>query len=370
MPELPEVQRAVNTLKHVAKGKRITKVVTYPDPIVFNATTNEEFGKELENRTVSDAKRYGKVFYLDLDGKGKKPVLHFGMTGMLHVKGVKPMHYKEAPRKDSEDTWPPRFCKFILHLQNPTGSSNGEPETEVAFIDARRLARIRLCTSPMEERPISELGFDPLLSMPSLETFSRTVLKRSCPIKALLLDQSFSAGVGNWVADEVLYHARIHPEQRCNTLTTEQLKNLHHCIVYVCQTAVDVDADHKLFPENWLFGHRWNKGKKSFSVKPLMLPSGSKATIKWITVGGRTSAYVPELQRLSPNQSKDTKTEGESEAGESDLTSLVDSDEEEISKNKPAIQKRKAPKSTEQPARQQPARSSKRLKGITVDGDT
>jgi formamidopyrimidine-DNA glycosylase len=46
------------------------------------------------------------------------------------------------------------------------------------------------------------MGFDPILSMPDLADFSSGVLKRSCPIKALLLDQSFSAGVGNWIAGD------------------------------------------------------------------------------------------------------------------------------------------------------------------------
>ena len=46
------------------------------------------------------------------------------------------------------------------------------------------------------------LGFDPILSMPDYDWFKKAVLKRSCPIKALLLDQSFSAGVGNWVAGQ------------------------------------------------------------------------------------------------------------------------------------------------------------------------
>lgn len=72
--------------------------------------------------------------------------------------------------------------------------------TQIAFMDARRLGRIRLCASPLTEPPISSLGFDPVLSMPSLKDFSVSVLKRACPIKALLLDQSFSAGVGNYVA--------------------------------------------------------------------------------------------------------------------------------------------------------------------------
>ena len=46
------------------------------------------------------------------------------------------------------------------------------------------------------------MGFDPILSMPDLADFGSRVLKRACPIKALLLDQSFSAGVGNWVAGD------------------------------------------------------------------------------------------------------------------------------------------------------------------------
>jgi len=47
---------------------------------------------------------------------------------------------------------------------------------------------------------LNELGFDPILKMPDFETFAAGVKKRKVPIKALLLDQSFSAGVGNWVA--------------------------------------------------------------------------------------------------------------------------------------------------------------------------
>jgi formamidopyrimidine-DNA glycosylase len=91
--------------------------------------------------------------------------------------------------------------QFILHLlDTETGVT-----TQLAFLDARRLGRIRLCKSPLAEPPISELGFDPILSMPSFEEFKPLVLKRSCPIKALLLDQSFSAGVGNWVAG-TLWH--------------------------------------------------------------------------------------------------------------------------------------------------------------------
>ena len=112
--------------------------------------------------------------------------------------------------------------------------------------------------------------------MPTLDNFRTLVLKRSCPIKALLLDQSFSAGVGNYIAgnidsffmdmnlihcraptDEILYQARVHPEQRCNTLTESNMAALHLQTSEVCRIAVEAKADDSKFPENWLFKHRW-----------------------------------------------------------------------------------------------------------------
>ncbi|KIP01715.1 hypothetical protein PHLGIDRAFT_32472 [Phlebiopsis gigantea 11061_1 CR5-6] len=292
MPELPEVERAAALLRTLSKGKKIAKVEAVEDTIVFSGTTDTEFIKEVEGRTVKDVARYGKVFYIELSGDGKMPVLHFGMTGMLQIKGQLPIHYKEAPKNASLD-WPPRFMKFVLHIE----SDEPDTHTEIAFLDARRLGRVRLVKSPLTEPPICALGFDPILSMPSLKDFSSRVLKRTCPIKALLLDQSFSAGVGNWVADEILYHARIHPERRCNTLNDAEVEALHERTRWVCKTAVDVNADDTKFPRNWLFKHRWGKGKKK--KQDLLLPNGEPATVKFVTVGGRTSAYVVELQKLS-----------------------------------------------------------------------
>ncbi|KAJ3724259.1 hypothetical protein DFJ43DRAFT_1003129 [Lentinula guzmanii] len=299
-----EVERAVKHIRRIGLNKVIERVETTEDNIVYSETTHEDFANEITGRMITGVKRYGKSFFLELEGKGKLPVLHFGMTGMLQVKGEKAMYYKETPRSAPSD-WPPRFMKFILHLRD--GST--QETAEIAFMDARRLGRIRLRDSPATEAPISELGFDPILCMPSLEVFEALVKKRACPMKALLLDQSFSAGVGNWVADEILYHARVHPQQRCNTLTTTQIGDLHRCTKFVCETAVSVDADDTKFPEDWLFKHRWGKGKK-IKAEPLKLvcksqaqsfskPSGQPATIQWVTVGGRTSAYVAELQQLS-----------------------------------------------------------------------
>jgi len=57
--------------------------------------------------------------------------------------------------------------------------------------------------------------------------------------------------------DEVLYHARVHPEQRANSLSEDQIQALHQQIRYVCTFAVEVNADATKFPDNWLFKYRW-----------------------------------------------------------------------------------------------------------------
>lgn len=106
------------------------------------------------------------------------------------------------------------------------------------------------------------------------------------------------------LSDEILYHAKIHPEQYSNTLNEEQIKSLHSAMEYICSTSVDLLGDSEKFPEDWLFRHRWGKGKKNQSS---VLPNGEKIT--FLTVGGRTSAIVPAIQKKTGPVSKDANDE-------------------------------------------------------------
>ena len=101
-----------------------------------------------------------------------------------------------------------------------------------------------------------------------------------------------------------MYHARIHPEQYSNTLNDEQLKQLHKSVLHICSTAVELLSDSSKFPDEWLFKHRWGKGKKDQKKE---LPNGEK--IIHITVGGRTSAVVPRLQKKTGPVAGDVKSE-------------------------------------------------------------
>ena len=104
------------------------------------------------------------------------------------------------------DQWPPKYTKFWLHLTDDKDGS----ECILAFTDPRRIGRVRLIEGdPETQKPLSDLGFDPILNPPTLEIFIETAKKRKVPVKALLLDQKFSSGVGNWIADGKLIFKNI-----------------------------------------------------------------------------------------------------------------------------------------------------------------
>ena len=108
-------------------------------------------------------------------------------------------------------------------------------------------------------------------------------------------------------SDEVLFQARIHPEQYTHLLSDQQLTQLHESLLTVCAVAVETLADQERFPKDWLMKYRWGKGKEGNQ-----LPTGEKIT--FLTVGGRTSAVVPSRQKKTGAVLRDVgPNEGDSE---------------------------------------------------------
>jgi formamidopyrimidine-DNA glycosylase len=263
LPELPEVERSRALLARHLEGRTIRSVATVRDPIVYAGVTGVRFARGLRGRRVLAARRKGKHLWLELDRR-PWPAFHFGMDGRFHV-------YEGAHRR-------PRFWKVELT------TSEG---LRLAMTNARRLGRIRLLQDPPSEPPISELGFDPLLELPAPSRIAEILARRSAPIKAVLLDQSAFAGVGNWIADEVLYQAAIDPRRRARTLTATEVARLRSVLHRVIRRAVAVDADSDRFPRTWLFHHRWGRRAGARTAK---------GRIAFHTIGGRTTAWVPAVQ--------------------------------------------------------------------------
>lgn len=278
MPELPEVEAARVLATRAARGRRIVRVWCAEDPIVFERVPAQKFRRALTGRRIERLHRHGKHLWFELDRR-PWPCFHFGMSGGLHVPDRRSLKLKSS-HISSGETWPPRFTKLRLALDD--GS-------ELVYADARRLGRIRLRYDPATEPPISLLGFDALVALPTTAAMADVLGTRAAPIKAVLLDQSFSAGVGNWIADEVLYQARIAPNRQARTLSRDDVRRLRAAIRIVIGTAVRVGADGDRFPRTWLFHHRWGKAAGAIT------PRGEH--IRFDTIGGRTTAWAPSVQK-------------------------------------------------------------------------
>lgn len=126
--------------------------------------------------------------------------------------------------------------------------------------------------------------------------------------------------------DEILFQAKIHPEQYTNSLSDAQLEQLHRSVLEICNIAVDTLADQSKFPENWLMKYRWGKGKKNDK-----LPTGEK--IVFLDVGGRTSAVVPSVQKKTGSGAAETN---------SGSAAAEEQEEQQVEEKKP-IDKRKQP---------------------------
>ncbi|EZF35756.1 formamidopyrimidine-DNA glycosylase [Trichophyton mentagrophytes] len=324
MPELAEVARIVNYIKKHLVGHTIAKVVANHDDLLFGkvGTSADEFKKHMHGKTVMGAGQQGKYFWMIMSSP-PHPVMHFGMTGWLKIRSENTYYRSNGKDENVEaDVWPPKFWKFLLETDN-------EPKTEAAFVDARRLGRVRLVDCPGDDirkyTPLKENGPDPVIDKAILteDWLKALVRRKKVPIKALLLDQANISGLGNWMGDEILYHARIHPEQYSDTLRDNQIKELHSSINYVCSVSVDLKGESSDFPTDWLFHHRWNKGKKGATGK---LPSGEP--IVFVTVGGRTSAVVPSVQKKGgEDDEEETDTKPKKATGKAKATPKVKAEE-------------------------------------------
>lgn len=265
MPELPEVETYRRQIEKAIKKKTISHVQVYPDKIVFAGKSQKEIKDAFMGATVHRILRKGKYIWFEMDTH-PWPVFHLGMTGNYEIAD-------EMPKTKTKSV------KLVLEFDDGTF---------MIFRDPRRFGRIFLLDDPVNERPLSHLGPDVLNELPTTNQFTELISHRHAPIKALLLDQSIVAGIGNWVADEVLFQSGIAPDRPANDLSKAEFKKLHDKISSVAKLAVKAGADDEKYPKSWLFHHRWGKKKASIST-------GQK--IKYSTVGGRTTAWVPDVQK-------------------------------------------------------------------------
>ena len=271
MPELPEVETYRRFINELAVGQTIVAVQVNDAHVL--ATPEDQLRAGLLGRTITGTSRLGKNCFLELDN-GQVLVLHFGMTGDVGA-------YRDEPDA-------PRFTRVALHL--------ADSGLRLAFIDPRKFGRIRLAESAAAHQKAKKIGPDALVI--SAAELHQKLARRKTLLKPLLLDQSITAGLGNWIVDEVLFQARIHPERLGSSLTDKEGQALHSAIQLVLTTAINQEASYRHFPVNFLIHVReWDTAAAPTSDGAhTFCPRHPKVKIDKYYVGGRATYICPRCQ--------------------------------------------------------------------------
>mgnify|MGYP006282372947 CR=1 FL=1 len=282
MPELPEVETVRRGLESRVVGRRIG------DVWVGRERSVRRVGREaviagLSGAVITHAGRRGKYLLCDLDS-GDRLMIHLRMSGRVLIA--------------EEGTQRPAHT----HVVAPLEARDGVRE-EMWFVDPRTFGEVVVCSAEEEAEVLPEvarLGPDPIVD-PFDGDVLRTAMKgKRGAVKAVLLDQRVVAGVGNIYADEVLHRCRLRPDRPAHTISARKIDEIAGTIKSVLSDAiaaggstlddtqyVDVEGNTGWFQVSHLVYGREGEG---------CLTCG-KATIKRVTVAGRSSHYCARCQR-------------------------------------------------------------------------
>lgn len=214
MPELPEVEVVRRSLEPRLRGSRIIRILAGQHPGDILALPLEEFACEVEGQRIVGLGRRGKTLLIELDS-GAAITVHLGMTGELSL------------ARPGEPYPSHHHLSFVL-----------EQGRELRYRDIRRFGRIGLLRPDERDRLEARLGPEPLAPELTPERLRERLARHRRAIKALLLEQSFLAGVGNIYADEALFRAGIHPLRPANSLDSEEAGRLLVALREVLEEAI------------------------------------------------------------------------------------------------------------------------------------
>jgi formamidopyrimidine-DNA glycosylase len=270
MPELAEVDY-IRRHWDVGLKKRIDEVVLHAKARIFRGMDVAELVKALTGAVLERSESRGKQMLFVAKKRGAKERvwlgLHLGMTGKLRV--------------EKADFLPAKHDHFVLR----------QTKQALVFEDARLFGRVLFAEGAGAPKWWAKLPPD-LLSAAFTAKELEVFLKRRAraPIKAVLLMQERFPGIGNWMADEILWRAGIHPRQAAGALDAAQRRALYLEIRWVCREALRIiGKDFSDPPDSWLFQHRWQKGGTC---------PRTGAKLQHATIGGRTTCWSPGRQRL------------------------------------------------------------------------
>ena len=263
MPELPEVERARALIEERALGRRIA-AVDDSDAYVCRPHAAGEIADALTGRELVAVHRRGKTMWVETSGDGPVLGLHLGMAGRIVVDDAGAGD-PEPARVEGDGDLPRRWDRFTIAF-----ADGGR----LVLRDRRRLGRARL------EPDVGRLGPD--AAEVSRTVFRARVGRGDAPVKARIMDQAVIAGVGNLLADEALWRARIDPRRPAGGLSADELDRLRREIRAANRSALRKGGVH------------------TGTVIPARVRGGRcprcGTEMERATIGGRTTFWCPAEQ--------------------------------------------------------------------------
>jgi len=204
MPELPEVDSYRTGLAKTMKGWKIKG-----GNAIWPRASDSNF-EDIKNQSIVEFGRKGKYLIINLDKHNI--IIHLRMTGRIDIaKG---------------DT--PKYTTVVIQFENGN---------KMCLVDYRKFGRVWI-TKNIEDI-VGHLGIEPLGKEFTAKKLREMLEKRSGRMKPLLLNQQFIAGIGNYLADEILFRASIHPLRTADTLEKEEIRYLYLSIRHIIRKSIN-----------------------------------------------------------------------------------------------------------------------------------
>lgn len=284
MPELPEVEHVVRSLRRAVLGRTIIAAeVNLPKLIA--PTSRSLFNRKIKGSRINAVSRRGKFILIELqklDDAGAERsyvlVVHLRMTGKFMVM--------------TPDDALPKHAHAVFYLDD---------ERRLVFNDQRQFGVMRLVAASRvpQTKGIEQLAPEPFSDDFSVDYLKQTLARSRRTLKTLLLDQTRVLGLGNIYASEALFRAGINPFVAASELSPRRVPRLHQGIRDVLRAAISGNSARRLnleSPNGFSYGEAFGKVWQVYDREGQ--PCYRCGTpIRRLTHGGRSTYWCPRCQR-------------------------------------------------------------------------
>ncbi|MBY0310139.1 bifunctional DNA-formamidopyrimidine glycosylase/DNA-(apurinic or apyrimidinic site) lyase [Patescibacteria group bacterium] len=285
MPELPEVETVRLQLLYKVRGKIIKNVVVFHKKTVAHDPT---FSQKLAGLSIANIDRIGKLLIVHFADSTHHLLAHLKMTGQFLFVDSTGISGGGHTMSTTDTTLPNKHTRVAFQFTD--GST-------LYFNDMRLFGYTKLATLEEVEKARAHFGPEPIAENFDIEIFAKQAKKRNAPIKAILLDQTFIAGLGNIYVDETLFRAGVRPISKGSSLSTPRLRSIARHARDVLSEAIAVGGT--------TFQHFTDTGGEAGNFTDYLRVFGKQrtpcqvcgTTIIKIRCAGRGTHYCPKCQK-------------------------------------------------------------------------